>query len=54
MDKKDIRFLLEFCNDYPEVYNKIAEQLYLEFNLKGAELVLLISYYVIKERLQNE
>ena len=48
MDKKDIGFLLEFCNDYPEIYNKIANQLYIEFGIRSAELVLLISYYVIK------
>lgn len=44
-----IEQLLCECSKYPETYNKVGNWLYKEFNIHSAELVLLITYYVIKE-----
>ena len=51
-DKKlnDLSFLISFCGRYPEVYNAISRRLNSEFGLGGAELTLLITYFVVKEK----
>lgn len=45
-----IGYLLSVCSKYPEIYNEVSNHLYNEFGLSGAELVLLVTYYVAKER----
>ena len=51
---KHLPFLISFCGKYPQVYNSIARRLADEFGLGGAELTLLITYFVVKEREEGE
>ena len=46
LTKYDIQYLLAWCRLYPELYNQIANKLDKKFGLKGAELTLLITYFV--------
>lgn len=48
--QKNIDYLLEFCSDYPEEYNKISNELYIQFNIRSAELSLLCTYISVKMR----
>lgn len=41
----NIQYLLEQTKDMPEVYNRIATWLWIEFGIKSAELSLLLTYY---------
>ena len=50
MTHNDIGFLLDYCSKHSETFNKIANHLWQRFNIKSAELVLLITYYVVEER----
>lgn len=48
-----IKFLLNYCQDKPEQYNKVANKLWVEFGLRSAELNLLctfISAEILKDR----
>lgn len=46
IDDKYIRFLLSYCSTCPELYNKVANQLYKNFRISGAELALLVTFFV--------
>lgn len=46
----NIGFLLNYCSRCPELYNEIANHLYQRFGIQGAEIVLLVTYYVAEER----
>ena len=48
-----IKFLLNYCQDKPELYNKVANRLWVEFGLKGAELSLLCTF-IASEVLKDE
>lgn len=50
---ENIGFLLDYCSKYPELYNEIANHLYQRFGIRGAEIVLLVTYYVAEERRHN-
>lgn len=55
MDRDEIiEKLLRECAAYPEIFNKTGNWLYKEFGIHSAELVLLITYYIIKEGSANE
>lgn len=50
MTKEQIGYLLDTCSKYPEIYNEISRDIYKDFEICSAELVLLVTYYIIKER----
>lgn len=54
MKTGDVGFLLNYCSQHPDVYNEVANHLWKRFNIKSAELVLLITYYVNEERRRHE
>lgn len=48
-----IKFLLNYCQDKADLYNKVASKLWVEFGLRSAELNLLctfISAEILKDR----
>lgn len=47
-----IGFLLDYCKDYPELYNKVANKIWTEFGIQSAEVTLLCTY-IVKE-FENE
>lgn len=47
---ENIKFLLEYCSKIPELYNDVSNHLYDRFGIIGAEICLLITYYVNEER----
>lgn len=47
-EKTNIHFLLDECSKYPDLYNKVANELYVEFNIRSAEIVLLVTYMIHK------
>ena len=46
----NIRFLLEYCSrpGVPEIYNKVSDLLYKNFNMRGAELCMLCTFIACK------
>lgn len=42
----NIEFLLECCQDIPELYNKVSTRLWADFDIKSAELSLLCTFMV--------
>lgn len=46
MDKID--FLLQQCKDHPELYNQVALDLKRDFDIKGANIALLVTYYIMQ------
>lgn len=59
--QSNIKFLLDYCQDIPEVYNWVSNKLYVEFGINQAELFLLCSFiadqyieYKERDRLINE
>ena len=48
MDDELATKLIVTCGQHPEVYNRIARRLYSDFGLRGAELCLLITYFVLE------
>lgn len=53
-DEKNLRFLLEYCSDIPEIYNRVSNHLYGRFGIRGAEICLLVTYFVNEERKAHE
>ena len=48
-----IKFLFNYCQDKPELYNKVASILWVQFGLRSAELDLLCTFItseIIKDR----
>ena len=43
-----IKFLLNYVSNYPEVYNKVANILYTQFGIRGAEICLLCTFIAVK------
>ena len=43
---KQIDYLLSYCADYPELYNRVANKIYGEFGIQSAEVTLLCTYLV--------
>lgn len=54
IDKERIQFLLDYCSKHPELYNEVANHLYSRFAIQGAEITLLVTYYVAEERRKHE
>lgn len=50
--KRHIKFLLDYCQDKPELYNKVANELWVQFGLRSAEVNLLCTY--IADRMKGE
>lgn len=46
-EKEKMELLLQTCKDYPEIYNKIGNLLFHNFEIQGAEVCLLCTYCVI-------
>lgn len=42
----NIKYLLNYCQDMPELYNKVANKLWVEFGIRGAEITLLCTYMI--------
>lgn len=45
----NIRFLLDYMSKYPDIYNEVANDLYIQFGIRQAEITLLCSYCVAKK-----
>ena len=45
--------LLEYCSGMPELYNKVSNLLYKDFNIQSAEISLLCTY-ICNEVMKNE
>jgi hypothetical protein len=45
-DNNNIGFLLGYCSNIPEIYNKTANHLYKMFGISSAEISLLVTYFV--------
>ena len=50
MNIDSITFLLDYCSEHADIYNEVANNLWERFHLRGAELCLLITYFVNEER----
>lgn len=50
----NIKYLLTYCQDLPELYNKVSNKLYVQFGIRSAELSLLCTYMINEWRLKNE
>lgn len=48
-----IKFLLEYCSKYPELYNKVSTKLWVQFGIQRAELSLLCTF-IANEMLKDE
>lgn len=42
--QSNIKFLLDYCQDKPELYNKVASRLWVEFGINQAEISLLCTF----------
>lgn len=49
MDNELSTKLIVTCGQKPEVYNRISRRLYSEFGIQGAEICLLVTYFVLEE-----
>ena len=54
MEDTNIGYLLKYCADIPELYNKVATKLWAEFNIQSAEVTLLCTYMINEWRLKDE
>ena len=52
-DILNIGFLLDYCSKRPELYNEVANHLASRFDIRSAEVSLLVTYYVAEERRKN-
>lgn len=50
----NIKYLLDYCSNVPELYNKVASKLWIEFGIRSAELDLLCTYMINEWRKQYE
>ena len=48
-----IKFLLDYCQDKAELYNKVSSRLWVEFGLNNAELSLLCTF-ITSEVMKDE
>ena len=51
---KNCDFLLRYASEHVEVYNEVANFLDERFDIRSAELVLLVTYFVAEERRKHE
>lgn len=50
----NIKYLLNYCYDLPELYNDVSTKLWAEFGIQNAELSLLCTYMINEWRIKNE
>ena len=51
---KNCGFLLKYASEHVEVYNEVANFLNERFDIRSAELVLFVTYFVAEERRKYE
>lgn len=51
MKDSNISYLLSYCAEMPELYNKVSNKLWVEFGMQSAELCLLCTYMINEWRL---
>lgn len=49
----NMNYLLEYCSECPELYNKVSNKIWAEFGIQSAEVTLLCTY-LVKEFIDNE
>ena len=54
MTKGDIGFLIEYCGKTPKLFNDVMNHLYEKWNIKSAELCMLVTYYINEDRKRSE
>ena len=54
MKDNNISYLLKYCADMPELYNKVSTKLWVEFGMHSAEICLLCTYMINEWRLKDE
>ena len=47
-ENTNIKFLLDEVSKYPELYNAIANDLWIQFGMQNAEITLLVTYMIHK------
>ena len=47
-ENTNIKFLLDEVSKYPELYNAIAKDLWIQFGMQNAEITLLVTYMIHK------
>lgn len=53
-DVYDIEYLINYCKTMPVLYNEVANHLWDRFGIRGAEICLLVTYYISEERKKHE
>lgn len=48
MGKRQIDFLLEYCNGKEKLFNAIGNELWVQFGIRSAEICLLCTYIADK------
>lgn len=43
-DKTNMDYLLTYCSEIPELYNKVSNFIWAEFGIQSAEVTLLCTY----------
>jgi hypothetical protein len=46
MRDTNMGYLLKYCSEIPELYNKVSNKLWIEFDIHSAEITLLCTYIV--------
>lgn len=46
----NIQFLLDECSKYPDLYNKVANELWVDFEIRSAEIALIVTYMIHKHK----
>ena len=49
----NIKYLRTYCQDKPELYNQVANKLWVEFGIRSAEVNLLCTYMINEWRLKD-
>ena len=54
MEDTNISYLLSYCAEMPELYNKVSNKLWVEFGMQSAEICLLCTYMINEWRAKDE
>ena len=50
----NIKYLLSYCYELPDLYNDVATKLWVQFGIRNAELSLLCTYMINEWRIKDE
>ena len=52
--RNNLKFLLDYCSDKAELYNKVSNLLWVEFGIKSAEVCLICTFVADRMRKENK